>query len=124
MSIVQHRDVSTFEIQGNSMKGIATPALGARRIEVWHTTIAPGEATPLHVHDDEEIVVVLSGRGEILMGEERVPFAAPCTLIAPARIGHQIFNVGDGVLETIAALPIGSRISTLEGDTPPMPWRT
>jgi len=63
MTIANHRDVPVFELQGNLMIGVATPNQGARQVEAWYTTLAPGATTPLHVHGAEEIVVVLHGRG-------------------------------------------------------------
>ena len=123
MSIVLNDQVPGFEIHGSILKGLATPDRGARQLEVWHSVLAPGSATPPHVHDDEEVVVVLSGRGEIVIGHERIPFQAPCTLIAPARVPHQIFNTGRVPAQSLAVLPLRSRITVVGGETPPMPWR-
>jgi len=123
MEIVNHRDVPTFELQGNVMIGVATPSHGAQQVEAWHTTITPGAATPPHVHSAEEIVVILRGNGEIQVGDSRAAFNAPCTLIAPAAIPHQIFNTGSEPIEAVAAMPLGSSISTPDGNELALPWR-
>ncbi|MGH7365767.1 MAG: cupin domain-containing protein [Candidatus Rokuibacteriota bacterium] len=123
MAIVNHRDVPTFELQGNLMIGVATPSHGARQVEAWYTTLAPGAATPPHVHDAEEIVVVLRGRGELRVGEGRLSFEAPCTLIAPAGVCHQILNTGEETVEAVAAMPLGSTISDADGAALELPWR-
>lgn len=41
----------------------ASAARGARSMLTGITTIAPGSAVPLHTHNCEESVIVLSGRG-------------------------------------------------------------
>lgn len=123
MTIVQHEAVVPFELQGNVMWGLATPSHGAKQIEVWQSTVQGGAATPPHVHDGEEVVVVSRGRGELRVGETRLAFAAPCTLIAPAGVPHQIRNTGEEPLELVAALPLGSPITTPTGEALTLPWR-
>lgn len=123
MAIVQHQDVMPYELQGNVMLGLATPSRGAREVEVWHTRIIAGAATPPHVHGGEEVVVVLRGRGELHVGGEVMAFEGPCTLIAPAHVPHQIINTGEEATEAIAVLPLGSTISTPEGEELVLPWR-
>jgi quercetin dioxygenase-like cupin family protein len=124
MSVIRNRDVPSFEIQGSVITGLATPSHGAREVEVWHSMLAPGSGTPPHVHDAEEVVVVLRGRGELRVGEQSpISFAAPCTLIAPAGLIHQIVNVGTETVESVAALPLGSSITLADGTSVPMPWR-
>jgi quercetin dioxygenase-like cupin family protein len=123
MTIVNHRDLPAFELQGNLMIGVATPSRGAEQVEVWYTTLAPGAATPLHVHAAEEIVVVLRGRGQIRIGEACMTFEAPCTLIAPQGVSHQILNTGGDPLEAVAAMPLRSSISTADGEELSLPWR-
>lgn len=123
MAIVNHRDIPTFELQGNLMIGVATPTRGAAQVEAWYTTLAPGAATPLHVHTTEEVVVVLRGRGQVQFGETSQSFEAPCTLIAPHDVPHQIMNTGAEPLEAVAAMPIRSSIRTVDGQELDLPWR-
>lgn len=124
MAIVLHHQVVPFELQGNLMRGLATASRGARQIEVWQGTVAVGAATPPHVHEGEEVVVVLRGRGELRIGETATAFAGPCTLIAPAGVPHQILNTGDEPLELVAAMPLGSKVTTPAGEELTLPWRS
>jgi quercetin dioxygenase-like cupin family protein len=96
---------------------------GAQQIEVWQGMVANGAATPLHVHEGEEVIVILQGQGELLIGETRIAFAGPCTLIAPPGVPHQILNAGEDPLELVAALPLGSKIATPAGEELVLPWR-
>lgn len=123
MAIVNHKHLPVFELDGNVMIGVATPGRGAQQVEAWYTTLAPGAATPPHVHSGEEVVVVLRGRGEIQVGDHRAAFEAPCTLIAPAGIAHQIVNTGRDTIEAVAVMPAHSSISAPDGKELALPWR-
>ena len=123
MAIIEHRTVPSFELQGNFIMGVATPSRGAKEIEAWFSTMAPGAETPLHVHDSEEIVVVLRGRGKVRVQDTWEPLEAPCTLIAPRGVPHQIVNTGDDPLEAVAAIAAGSSIRTPDGVVLDLPWR-
>lgn len=124
MAIVNHRDVATYELQGNTMLGLATPSQGAQQVEVWQTWVAPGAGTPPHVHEGEEVVVVLRGRGELHVGDTVASFEGPCALIAPAGVPHQIINTGSEQVEAVAALPLRSKIATPDGEELVLPWRS
>lgn len=122
--VVDHRAVKHFEMAGNHMYGLATPARGARQVEVWFTTIDVDAATPVHRHSGEEVVVVLKGRGEARrIGAETITFEAPCTLILPAGELHQLANRGSVAIEAFACLPIGSKVFDENGVEMALPWR-
>ena len=122
--VVDHAKVPHFEMAGNHMYGLATPARGARQVEVWFTTIDVGAETPVHGHSAEEVVVVLKGRGEARrIGRETVTFEAPCTLILPAHELHQLANTGRVALEAFASLPVGSKVFDERGVEMALPWR-
>jgi quercetin dioxygenase-like cupin family protein len=123
VNIIDNRTLAVFEMDGNLITGVATPSQGAQQIEVWTTTMAPGAATPVHMHDAEEVVVVLRGRGEVRLGERTVAFRAPCTLIAPAGLPHQIVNTGTEPMEAVAAMRLRSTIATADGKEVQLPWR-
>jgi quercetin dioxygenase-like cupin family protein len=123
VNIIDHRTLAVFEMEGNLMTGVATPSQGAQQIEAWTSTMEPGAATPVHVHDAEEVVVVLRGRGEVRIAGGTVAFQSPCTLIAPAGVPHQIVNSGTEPLEAVAAMRLRSAIATADGEQVKLPWR-
>ncbi len=73
--------------------------------EVIIVIMAPGEAPPLHKHDDtEQIFYVLSGQGRLEIGEETQTFlVAPGDVvrIPPATL-HRIHCLGDRPLRYLA----------------------
>lgn len=123
MPIVNHRDLPNYGLYGACNLGVATPALGAREVEVWYNIIPPGRETPVHRHDSEEIVVVLSGRGEAISDSGTAAFDAPCTLVLPAGQLHQLRNTGDEDVVSVAAMRIGSRIEDARARELALPWR-
>jgi quercetin dioxygenase-like cupin family protein len=50
---------------------------------VWRQTLAPGAATPPHRHDCDEVVLCLSGWGEVHSDGAVQRFGADCTVVLP-----------------------------------------
>jgi quercetin dioxygenase-like cupin family protein len=73
--------------------------------EVFIVVLAPGEAPPLHQHDDtEQIFYVLSGRGRLEIGEERQACsvnAGDVVRIPPSTL-HTIHCLGNSHLRYLA----------------------
>lgn len=73
--------------------------------EVFIVEMAPGEAPPLHQHDDtEQIFYVLQGRGRLTIGREQATFAVASgdvVRIPPATL-HSIECQGDETLRYLA----------------------
>lgn len=118
---VHHREEETrFTLLGNHIAGLA-PSGETPNVEVWRARMDAGAATPLHRHDYEEIVVVLSGRGRAVVGNQEVSFAPGDTLVLPAGELHQIFSETES--ESIAVMPRRSVIRAADGEVLNLPWR-
>ncbi len=121
--VINHADLKSYMNQGNTLTGMATPNLGASDCEVWHSSIAAHSCTPLHQHEAQEIFIFLRGKGKATVGNEEVYFEAPCTLLLPAGVPHQIFNIGDEPSEQIVVLKSESGIYNMQGSPMNLPWR-
>jgi mannose-6-phosphate isomerase-like protein (cupin superfamily) len=96
---------------------------GLSRLSVWSQTVAPGGATPPHRHDCEEVVVIVSGRGELRVRDEVFAFGANATLVVPQDVEHQILNTGDEPLKVLAAFSATPVEVVLPDGTPlRLPW--
>ena len=98
---------------------------GLQSLSLWRQSLAPGGATPPHSHDCEELVLCLSGHGEVHIAGEVHAFGAQQTLLLPAGVLHQIFNVGTQPLETTAVFaqtPVG--VTLPDGEALELPWRS
>jgi mannose-6-phosphate isomerase-like protein (cupin superfamily) len=87
--------------RGTSTLGLMRSIQGVSRI-----TVPPGESNEVHVHEaEEQIYVVLRGRGEVQVGEE-VRGAEPGDVVyLPAGVPHGFRNTskGDCVLLNVGA---------------------
>lgn len=98
---------------------------GLEHMSVWRQSLAPGGATPPHYHDAEELVMCISGVGEIHADGKVHRVTAGQTAIVPAGVLHQIFNVGTVPLESLAVVaetPVSVYLP--DGEPLPLPWRT
>lgn len=123
MSLSHDSDVPAFERFGNFMQGLATPSRGATEVMVWRTRVAPGGGPPVHKHDHEEVVVIVSGTGTFVEEDGAVQHFGPGdTLFAPSGSVHEL-KADEGVaVEWIACMPTGTKTFKADGEELPTPW--
>src|SRR5215216_1965203 len=95
MSVIKFSEVEKFDFPGIVHQTIACKTYGAKGIEVWRQTVEPNAATPVHLHECEEVVIVLQGSGRVIMDGKATDFEANSTLIIPPDTLHQILNTGN-----------------------------
>jgi len=122
-TVHSHDDLKLFSMYGNSYRGLATKATGAKEFEVWRASLAVGSKSPRHVHETEEVFIVLKGHILAIVGDKEYHCIAPSTLICPANVPHQLINVGDEPSDQILIVGIDSKICDLEGNSLSLPWR-
>jgi quercetin dioxygenase-like cupin family protein len=108
-------------MQGNHIAGVATPASGAKEVEMWHGHMDANAATPPHCHNTEEIVLFLSGNGRATVGDHELRYAPGDTLILPAGQLHQIFAETES--KFVSAMKIGGIVKLPDGTAIDLPWR-
>lgn len=121
--VIPHDDLKVFGYSQNKIFGISTAGMGAQEIEVWQSSLGPGDHTPRHKHDCEEVFIFLKGEGRVNIGDEDVYFKAPCTVIVPADIEHEVFNLSSEPTVHFTVLRIGSTIWDVQGKAMNLPWR-
>lgn len=120
--IEQTRPVAT-PIPGIAHATWASAAQGLEQLSVWRQTLAPGAATPPHRHDCDEVVLCLSGLGEVHQDGRAQRFGADTTVVLPKGSVHQLFNVGAQPLELVgifAATPVAAYLP--DGEAIELPW--
>jgi mannose-6-phosphate isomerase-like protein (cupin superfamily) len=76
---------------------------------VARLTVPPGETNLMHNHPrEEQIYIVLSGYGEIQVGEERTEAEPGDVIFLPANVPHGFFNTGH---KSAVILNIGAGVS-------------
>ena len=123
MSVIHNRDLQALELPGLVHRTIGGHLQGLKTMEVWLQTIAPGAATPVHCHDCEEVILILSGSGICTVEGNSVPFGPDSTLILKPDLVHQIVNTSEEDMKLVAALSMAPvRVKTAEGKPLPVPW--
>ncbi len=87
--------------------GLIGPRVGAQKLGYNLTALAPGKrAFPRHNHRvNEEMFFVLSGEGEVRIGDRRYPIRAGDVIACPPggpETAHQIVNTSQGELRYLA----------------------
>ena len=78
------------------------------RILVGLNAFEPGQQHALHAHAGlDKVYQVLSGEGEFLLAERRIPMQAGVMLVAPEGVPHGIRNTGPDRLLVLAILAPG-----------------
>lgn len=94
--VVPLQDVPPIELPGGSWSRVlltgdrvgSTSALG-------FSSFAAGTSTAMLSHSTEELAYVLTGRGELRLDDETVPYEAGSALYIPAGVWHAVANTGD-----------------------------
>lgn len=123
MQVLKNATRAGAALPGIEHLTLAGSAEGLRGLSVWRQTMQPGNATPPHSHDCEEVVLVVQGSGEVHSDGRVVPFGEDCTLVLPPKKPHQIFNTGTVPLITVAAFsatPVGTFLP--DGAVLELPW--
>ena len=79
-------------VGGATTTQLVTPACGASAFLSGFTDIPPGAAIPLHYHDCEEAVLVVSGQATVEVDGETFPASAGDVVWQPEMIPHRFIN--------------------------------
>ncbi len=77
--VTSHDDIKLHSLFGNSYRGLATREVGAKEFEVWRASLAVGSKSPRHVHETEEVFIVLKGHILAIVGDKEYHCVAPST---------------------------------------------
>ena len=108
---------------GLTHRTLARRGDGLGTLSVWNQAITPGNATPLHRHDCDEVVVILAGSGTVLVDGQAWPFQTGDTLILPAGCDHQIVSSGVEDLRVVATFGASPVVTAQpDGQVMELPW--
>jgi quercetin dioxygenase-like cupin family protein len=85
---------------------------GAASTAVVYFELEPGEHTGMHTDSAEEIVLLLSGTAEAIVGDERGELSAGGLGLVPALVPHDIRNIGEETVRVVGFFSSG--IASLE----------
>ncbi len=121
--VYPHDTIQQYSMHGNFQKALASKEMGAKQFEIWRSSLSVNSKTPRHIHETEEVFILLKGKLLVIIGEQKIECTAPATLICPANVPHQLINIGDEPTDQILVLGIDSKICDEKGQEMKLPWR-
>lgn len=91
--------------------GAAGP-IRSERFALGHVTLDPrGGQVPWHNHPQEEVYLILEGRGELCVGRERIELSSGQAAQVPPGEFHQLTNIGDTPLRFVYCYAPGGDVA-------------
>jgi len=104
--VVPLADVPAIELPGGSWsRVILTGERVGSSTALGFSSFAAGTATAMLSHATDELAYVLTGRGELRLDEEAVPYAAGAALYIPAGVWHAVANTGSEAVTMVFVFP-------------------
>ena len=117
--IVNMNEVPVGKITGREVRDlISAKTIGSRSISLRITDVLPGETSfPGHIHTEcEEVILILSGKGEIKIGEETFSMKQGDAAYLPAGLKHLIRNKSKEVMRMACSFSSNDISRDLQND--------
>jgi mannose-6-phosphate isomerase-like protein (cupin superfamily) len=120
MAVLPAPSGPTHVLGGARFVSLATPSRGSTDTSVWSVEIAPGATGAPHRLTREEVFVVLDGRADVRIGDERSSAGPGDAIVVPPGVPFALATVGDEPLRALCCLPVGGQ-AQLPGGAPFVP---
>jgi quercetin dioxygenase-like cupin family protein len=87
---------------------------GAAASSVVYFELEPGAHCGVHTDSAEEIVLILTGEAEAVVGDERGRLSAGGIGLVPALVPHDLINVGDETVKVVGFFGSSTLVSVFE----------
>ena len=123
MTIFVHDELPIHEVPRIKTRIVADAQSGVSSTATWEQWIGPQGYIPLHYHEEEEVLVFLTGTIQVTLGEVTSQISAPVTVVVPARQVHGLRSVGEEEVHLLAFFPMADpKIYAPDGTLRPLPW--
>jgi quercetin dioxygenase-like cupin family protein len=92
---------------------------GARSSAVVYFELEPGDHLGVHSHSAEELVFVVAGEVEAMVGDESRRLTAGSMALVPAAVGHDVRCAGTSTARCIGFFPSASVQSIYDSELEP-----
>lgn len=89
-------------------------ATGAAASAGVYFELEPGAHLGVHTDSSEELLIVLEGSGEGVVGDERARVEPGTVVVVPAMVPHDMVNTGDGPLRVLGTFAGSTVVATFE----------
>lgn len=87
---------------------------GAKSSAVVYFEVEPGEHLGTHTDSAEEVVFILAGRGEAVLGKQRSALEPGNLALIPAMVPHDVINNGTETLRVLGFFSSSTVVSVFE----------
>jgi quercetin dioxygenase-like cupin family protein len=118
MDVVRLRDV---ELVDRGLMSVAFPissATGTADTAVVYLEFEPGGELAVHTDSAEELLLLLEGTAEGIVGEETAQLETGDVAVVPALVRHGLRNVGEGKLRVIGFFASSTNVAVFEEPLP------
>jgi quercetin dioxygenase-like cupin family protein len=114
-------ELMTFTQAGDEHNAVAAAwpvyrDTGAASVAAVYFELAPGMRLPRHRDSAEEVLVVLSGEIEAVIGEDRALLAAGGLAVVPAMVPHEAINIGAGTARVAGIFSSNTIVAQFEDE--------
>jgi quercetin dioxygenase-like cupin family protein len=121
MHVVDLRTVETMDIESaldpTRRVRVAFPissAAGAASSASVYFEVDPGDHVGVHTDSAEELLIILAGAAEAVVGDEVARADVGDVVVVPAMVRHDLTNVGDGVLRVLGTFSSSTVVAAFE----------
>ncbi|MXY45879.1 MAG: cupin domain-containing protein, partial [Chloroflexi bacterium] len=106
MPIIDHNNATEVPWRQNYRKWLITEeGDGTTSTDAAISEVGIGMGAPLHTHEDDELIVILSGTLSVRYGDETHEVGADHTVVVPPNVPHGVTALGDGPAKIIGMFP-------------------
>ncbi|MFW9935979.1 MAG: cupin domain-containing protein [Candidatus Thorarchaeota archaeon] len=102
----QEEEVTQYGSTGTTIRWLINREYGARTFAMRRFEVQPGGEIPLHGHEADHEIYILSGQGVAFTPEQEVPIEADMFLYVPPHEKHGYRNTGETPLVFICVIPL------------------
>ena len=88
--------------------------VGSASTAVVYFELEPGAHTGMHTDSAEEVVLILSGTAEAVVGDERGVLTVGGIVLVPALVPHDVRNVGDDTVRVAGFFSSSTVVSVFD----------
>lgn len=89
-------------------------ATGNKSTATVYFELEPGKKVPSHTDSAEEVLLILSGRVEATIGEEKGEAGEGTLAVVPAMVPHSVLNIGTDKARVVGFFSSNTVMSTFE----------
>jgi quercetin dioxygenase-like cupin family protein len=93
---------------------------GALNTAVVYFEVDPGEHLGMHTDSAEEVLYLVSGTAEAIVGDERGEIGAGSLALVPAMVPHDIVNTGDETVKVVGFFSSSTVVSVFDDPFAPI----